>query len=284
MFLTVAGEEQGLVGSRHFAQMAKQENWSVAGMLNNDIVGGNRTPGQETRQNPHRVRVFSEGIPFAANSQEIRTIRQNGYENDSPSRQLARYIREMASTYPLPLANGTFAPMLVWRPDRFGRGGDHTPFNEQGYAAVRFTEFREDFNHQHQLPRTQDGIEYGDLLKFVDFDYVANVARLNAATLASMASAPAAPGNVRYPAGPGSNETTIVWDAPAGGDGVIYEVVWRDTTAPYWEHALDVGTNTRVTVDLSKDNVIFGVRTKDAKGHRSPIVVPRAERRPAGAD
>ncbi|HZU21955.1 MAG TPA: M20/M25/M40 family metallo-hydrolase, partial [Terriglobales bacterium] len=141
VFLTVAGEEQGLIGSRHFAQMAKQENWDVAAMLNNDIVGGNRTPGQEARQNPHRVRVFSEGIPFTATPAEIRTIRQNGYENDSSSRQLARYIRDTASTYRLALANGSFAPLLVWRPDRFGRGGDHTPFNEQGYAAVRFTEY-----------------------------------------------------------------------------------------------------------------------------------------------
>ncbi|MBV8206920.1 MAG: M20/M25/M40 family metallo-hydrolase [Acidobacteria bacterium] len=283
IFLTVAGEEQGLVGSRHFAQMAKQEAWNIAAMLNNDIVGGNRTPGEEARQNPHAVRVFSEGLPLSATPQEIRTIRQNGYENDSPSRQLARYIREAATTYRLVLGNGTFAPLLIWRPDRFGRGGDHTPFNEQGYAAVRFTEYREDFNHQHQLVRTEGGVEYGDIPKFVDFSYVANVARVNAATLASLAEAPASPGNVRFPAGAGSNQTTIAWDAPAGSSGVTYEILWRETTAPYWQHALDVGESTRVTIDLSKDNVIFGVRGKDSKGHRSPAVVPRAERRPAVA-
>jgi hypothetical protein len=262
--------------------MAKQEGWDIAGMLNNDIVGGNRTPGQEARQNPHVVRVFSEDYPINATPQEIRTIRQNGYENDSSSRELARYVRQISQTYRLSLGNGTFAPMLVWRQDRFGRGGDHTPFNEQGYAAVRFTEFREDFNHQHQLPRTENGVEYGDLPKFVDFNYVANVARVNAATLAALASAPGEPINVRYPAGGLGNETTIAWDAPSG-NGITYEVVWRDTTAPYWEHALDAGSNTRVTVDLTKDNVIFGVRAKDAKGHRSPVVVPYAERRAPAA-
>jgi hypothetical protein len=263
--------------------MAKQENWDIAGMLNNDIVGGNRTPGQEARQNPHVVRVFSEGLPLAAAPAEIRTIRQNGYENDSSSRQLARFIRDTAQTYRLSLANGTFSPLLIWRPDRFGRGGDHTPFNEEGYAAVRFTEYREDFNHQHQLPRTENGVEYGDLPRFVDFNYVANVARVNAATLASLASAPAAPGNVRYPAGGLGNETTIAWEPPAGSEGLTYEVIWRNTTAPYWEHAVNVGEATRVTLDLSKDNVIFGVRAKDAKGHFSPVVVPRAERRPPAA-
>jgi hypothetical protein len=229
------------------------------------------------------VRVFSEGLPLAAAPAEIRTIRQNGYENDSSSRQLARFIRDTAQTYRLSLANGTFSPLLIWRPDRFGRGGDHTPFNEQGYAAVRFTEYREDFNHQHQLPRTENGVEYGDLPRFVDFNYVANVARVNAATLASLASAPAAPGNVRYPAGGLGNETTIAWEPPAGSEGLTYEVVWRNTTAPYWEHAVNVGEATRVTLDLSKDNVIFGVRAKDAKGHFSPVVVPRAERRPPAA-
>src|SRR5215472_672751 len=283
IFLTVAGEEQGLIGSRHFAQMAKQENWKIEGMLNNDIVGGNRTPGQEARQNARLVRVFSEGLPLAATPPEVRTIRQNGYENDSSSRQLARYIRDTALTYRIPAPSGLFAPLLVWRPDRFGRGGDHTPFNEQGYAAVRFSEFREDLNHQHQLPRTENGVEYGDLLKFVDINYVANVARVNAATLASLASAGSAPGNVRYPAGGSGNETTITWDAPQGSEGLTYEVVWRDTTAPYWEHALNVDNATRVTVDLSKDNVIFGVRSKDTKGHLSPVVVPRAERRPPAA-
>lgn len=278
IFLTVAGEEQGLIGSRHFAQMAKQQGWDIAGMLNNDIVGGNRTPGQESRQDPKVVRVFSEGIPLAATPQEIRTIRQNGYENDSLSRQLARFIRETSATYHLAFSTRQFSPLLIWRQDRFGRGGDHTPFNEQGYAAVRFTEFREDFNHQHQFVRTENDIEYGDLPKFVDFDYVANVARVNAATLASLAAAPAIPANVRYPAGGLGNETTIAWDETPGA--VSYEVLWRDTTAPYWEHALDVGNATRVTLDLSKDNVIFGVRSADAKGRRSPAAVPRAERRP----
>ncbi len=141
------------------------------------------------QQNPGIVRVFSEGVPVAATEAEVRRIRNLGGENDSASRQLARYIAEVARTYPTAVK-----PMLVFRLDRYLRGGDHYSFNQQGYAAVRFTEYREDYNHQHQNVRTENGIAYGDVLKFVNFDYVANVARLNAATLASLASAPAPPG------------------------------------------------------------------------------------------
>src|SRR5438270_4393365 len=192
IFLTVAGEEEGLNGSSHFAKMAKSEGWQLEAVLNNDIVGGNRTPG-DTLQNNIWVRVFSEGIPVAASEADLKKIRSVGGENDSISRELARYIHEVSGIYNF----GQFTPKLIFRRDRYLRGGDHTSFNEQGFAAVRFTEYREDYNHQHQNVRTENGIEYGDLPKFVDFEYVANVARLNAATLAALASSPALPGKVR---------------------------------------------------------------------------------------
>src|SRR5229473_5056887 len=182
IFLTVAGEEQGLNGSSHFAKMAKDQGWDIEAALNNDIVGGDRSP----QQNPGMVRVFSEGVPLAATDTEVRRIRNLGGENDSASRQLARYIAEVSRTY-----KTAAKPLIVFRLDRYLRGGDHISFNEQGYSAVRFTEYREDYNHQHQNVRTENGIEYGDLPKFVNFDYVANVARINAATLASLALAPA---------------------------------------------------------------------------------------------
>jgi hypothetical protein len=267
IFLTVAGEEQGLNGSHHFAKMAKDQGWDIEAALNNDIVGGDRSP----QQNPGIVRIFSEGVPLAATDAEVRRIRNLGGENDSASRQLARYVAEIGRTY-----QTAAKPLIVFRLDRYLRGGDHISFNEQGYAAVRFTEYREDYNHQHQNVRTENGIEYGDLLKFVNFDYVANVARLNAATLASLASAPAPPAKVRLQTKQLENDSTLTWEAAPGA--ASYEVVWRDTASPEWEHAQAVGNVTRTTLPMSKDNVIFAVRSVDGAGHRSLAVVPQPER------
>jgi hypothetical protein len=269
IFLTVAGEEQGLNGSQHFAKMAKEQGWNIEAVLNNDIVGGDKSAEQDHSV----VRVFSEGLPAAATEQEIRRIRGLGGENDSGSRQLARYIADVGRTYDVGVR-----PMLVFRLDRYLRGGDHSAFNQQGFTAVRFTEFREDFHHQHQNVRTENGIEYGDLAKFVDFDYVAHVARLNAATLASLASAPAPPANVRLLTKDLENDSTLTWEAAPGGRAAEYEVLWRATTSPEWEHVQKVGSVTRVTLKLSKDNVIFAVRTVDLQGHTSLPVVPLPER------
>ncbi len=274
IFLTVAGEEQGLYGSAHFAKMAKAQGWEIEAVLNNDIVGGDRTPG-EPFQNPHVVRVFSEGIPVNADEKQLKLVRATGGENDSPSRQLARYIAATSQEY---LPSNAFHPLPVFRPDRFLRGGDQTSFNQQGYPAVRFTEFRENYNHQHQNVRTENGVEYGDLPKFVDYDYVANVARLNAAVLASLATAPAPPANVRVLTKELQNDSTLVWESSPGGLATGYEVLWRDTAAPEWEHAKDVGNVTKATLPISKDNVVFAVRAVDAKGHRSLAVVPVPER------
>jgi Zn-dependent M28 family amino/carboxypeptidase len=267
IFLTVAGEEQGLNGSKHFALMAKQQAWKLEAVLNNDIVGGNRGPQQDASV----VRVFSEGLPAAASEAEIKRIRTLGGESDSTSRELSRYIADVGRSY-----DAGVKPLMIFRLDRFLRGGDHYSFNQQGFAGVRFTEFREDFNHQHQTPRTENGIEYGDLLKFVDFDYVAHVARLNAATLASLASAPAPPTNAKMQAKDLENDTTLTWEPSAGA--AAYEVVWRSTKAADWEYVQTVSSGTRATLKVSKDNVIFGVRAVDAAGHRSLPVVPEPER------
>jgi hypothetical protein len=267
----VAGEEQGLYGSAHIAEIAKTRGWDIEAVLNNDIVGGDRTPGQDSQL----VRVFSEGIPPGANEQQLKQLRAIGGESDSTSRQLARYVSEIAQQY---LAEWRFRPMLVFRRDRYLRGGDHISFDEQGYPAVRFTEYRENYNHQHQNVRAENGIEYGDLPKFVDYKYTANVARLNAATLASLASAPAPPADVRLLTKQLQNDSTLEWEASPGGLATGYEVLWRDTTAPKWEHVQSVGNVPRATLPLSKDNVIFAVRAVDAKGHRSVAVIPEPER------
>jgi hypothetical protein len=271
IFLTVAGEEQGLNGSQHFAKIAKEQGWTLEAVLNNDIVGGNKSAEQDHSV----VRVFSEGLPAAATEQDIRRIRGLGGENDSASRQLARYIADVGRAYKDDVG---VKPMLVFRLDRYLRGGDHYSFNQQGFAAVRFTEFREDFHHQHQNVRRENGIEYGDVAKFVDFEYVAHVAGLNAATLASLASAPAPPVNVRLLTKDLENDTTLTWEASPGGRAAGYEVLWRATSSPEWEHVQEIGTSLRTTLKLSKDNVIFAVRALDAEGHRSLPVVPTPER------
>jgi hypothetical protein len=267
IFLAVAGEEQGLNGSTHFAKMAREQGWNLEAVLNNDIVGGDRSP----QQRPDLVRVFSEGLPLAASDKDTARIRGLGGENDSASRQLARYIAQTAREYKTGVD-----PTLIFRLDRYLRGGDHSAFNRQGFAAVRFTEYREDFNHQHQNVRTENGVEYGDVPKFVNYDYVANVTRLNAATLASLAAAPASPEKVHLLTKDLDNDSTLTWEAAPRA--ASYEVVWRATSSPEWEHVEPAGSTTRATLKLSKDNVIFGVRAVDAGGHRSLAVVPSPER------
>ena len=285
IFLTVAGEEQGLYGSKHFAEFTKAQSWDVEAVLNNDIVGGDKSPGQD----PKVVRVFSEGIPSAlidmperpaSTALENDTVRRNvrrlralAEENDSSSRELARYISQTASIY-----DPGASPLLEFRPDRYLRGGDHSSFNEQGFAAVRFTEYRENYNHQHQNVRAENGIEYGDLPKFVDFEYVANVARVNAATLAVLAAAPGPPQKVLLKTKELENDSTLEWEAPADGRARSYEVQWRATQAPNWEHSQHVMSGITATLPVSKDNVIFAVQSVDEAGHRSLPVVPAPER------
>ena len=283
VFVAVAGEEQGLVGSAHLARLAKEEGWDLEAVLNNDIVGGNTTPG-DTLQMKDRVRVFSEGVPQAASPEEARHIRALGKEDDSPSRELARAIAETARTYlSKPGAAKPFSAFLVDRPDRYLRGGDHSSFNHEGFAAVRFTEWREDYNHQHQnvikpAPGSDAPI-LGDLIEFVDFNYVAQVARLNAATLATLAAAPGEPQKLTIVNKMTENGSTLTWEPPAGGGVAHYEVLWRETTAPNWQYVKQIAATSSegpvtVSLPISKDNVIFGVRAVDAKGHRGLVVVP----------
>ncbi|WP_109487120.1 M28 family metallopeptidase [Occallatibacter savannae] len=283
VFVAVAGEEQGLVGSEHLAKLAKSEGWQLEAVLNNDIVGGNTTPG-DTLQMKDRVRVFSEGVPVAATAQEQQRIRALGKENDSSSRELAREVADVDRTYLARAASPSrFSAFLVDRPDRYLRGGDHSSFNREGFAAVRFTEWREDFNHQHKNvvrpPAGSSDPVQGDLPEFVDYKYVAQVARLNAATLATLAFAPGKPQKVAIEAKDLGNGTTLTWEAPAGGGVAHYEVLWRETTSPDWQYVKEVapsegGGDISVSLPISKDNVIFGVRAVDAKGHRGLVLVP----------
>jgi hypothetical protein len=269
IFLTVAGEEQGLYGSKHFAEYAKSQGWDIEAALNNDIVGGDKSAGQ----NPKVVRVFSESIPDGVTESQLRMIGALGGESDSASRELARYIAQTARAYQTEVS-----PLLEFRRDRFLRGGDHISFNEQGFPAVRFTEYRENFNRQHQNVRTENGIEYGDLPKDVDYDYVANVARLNAAALAELASAPGSPRMVRIETKELVNDSTLLWEPPTDGRETGYEVLWRATSVPDWEHSQSVGKETRATLPVSKDNVIFAVQSIDEAGHKSRPIVPVPER------
>ncbi|HEX8181368.1 MAG TPA: M28 family metallopeptidase [Pyrinomonadaceae bacterium] len=272
VFMAVAGEEQSLLGSTHFAEVAKQQNMNIEGMFTNDIVGNSH--GGNGVHDPTTVRVFSEGVPSSETAQEATTRRSVGGENDSPARQLARFIKEVDELY-LP----NFHVLQVYRRDRYGRGGDHIPFLERGYAAVRFCEMNEDFNHQHQNVRVENGTQYGDLPEFVDFAYAANVARVNAASLAALARAPARPKNVAINTRRLSVDTDLQWDANTEPDIAGYEIVWRDTTAAVWTNALWVGNVTSYTAKgRSKDNFFFGVRAVDRAGHRSPVSYPKPVR------
>jgi hypothetical protein len=276
VFVAVVGEEQGLNGSRHLAKLARSEGWDLEAVLNNDIVGGDTTPGLPG-QDKGVVRVFSEGVPATATLQQLRQIQTLGAESDSTSRELARAIAEVDTTYLKSPSGTAFHPVLIFRRDRFLRGGDHTSFNQEGFPAVRFTEWRENYDHQHQTVRVEDGKQYGDLIQYVDFSYVANVARLNAAALATFASAPGEPQSVRIATGGLDNNTELLWSAPIGAPaGTSYEVVWRPAAAPTWTTVLAV-KDTTAKLAVSKDNVVFGVRSVDLAGHRSPAVLPLPE-------
>jgi hypothetical protein len=295
VFVAVAGEEQGLYGSGHLAKLAKAEGWPLEAVLNNDIVGGDTTP-DESGQDKDVVRVFSESVAASATPEVQRMTLALGAENDSPSRELARQIVELAPAYfkptterPPVLKGGirsqlmrlvpAFHPQMILRRDRYLRGGDHTSFNAEGFAAVRFTEWRENFNHQHQTLRTEGGVEYGDLLKFVDFHYVVKVAQLNALTMASLAAAPSEPQNVRILTRALDNNSELQWEASAfAPPGTTYEVVWRDADENLWTHSQSAGAETHLTLNVSKDNVLFGVRAVSAEGDRSLPVPPLPSR------
>lgn len=272
IFMAVAGEEQSLLGSTYFAEQAKQKGWNIEAMFTNDIVGN--TLGGNGVRDRSRVRVFSEGVPSNETQAEAETRRGVGGENDSASRQLARFIKEVGERY-VP----RMSMMMVYRRDRYLRGGDHRPFLERGFPAVRFTEPNEDYTHQHQNVRTENGIVYGDLPEFVDFPYIAQVARINAAALAMLALAPATPKQVGIVTRRLTNDTELQWAANTEPDLAGYEIVWRDTTWPVWTDSRMVGNVTSYTMQgMSKDNYFFGVRAVDRQGHRSPVSFPKPVR------
>ncbi|MCX4907600.1 M20/M25/M40 family metallo-hydrolase [Streptomyces sp. NBC_00878] len=267
VFAAVAGEEQGLYGAAHMASRFKAAGTDVQAMFTNDIVGA--STADDGTKDPYTIRLFAEGVPTSETPEEAATRRSVGGENDSPSRQLARFVRDTGDNS----ATGMHV-RVVYRRDRYRRGGDHIPFLEQGYAAARFTEPAEDYAHQHQDVRVEGGKQYGDLPEFCDFAFTARVARVNAAALWTLAQAPAAPRDTRILTAALTNATELTWKRGSEPDLSGYEVVWRETTAPEWTHVIPVGEVTSHEVDLSKDNVFFGVRAVNRAGLRGPVAFP----------
>ncbi|MFD4698809.1 M28 family metallopeptidase [Streptomyces niveus] len=267
VFVAVAGEEQGLYGSRYAATRFKAAGADVQGMFTNDIIGSSRA--DDGTRDPYTVRLFTEGVPTSETPAQANTRRSVGGENDSATRQLARFVSDVGD-------NGATGMnvRVVYRRDRYLRGGDHIPFLEQGYPAARFTEPAEDFAHQHQDVRVEDGKQYGDLPEFCDFDYIARVTRVNGAVLWTLAQAPGTPREARIVTSNLTNDTELKWALGTEPDLVGYEVVWRETTESEWTHVIKVGLTTTHTVDLSKDNVFFGVRAVNREGKRSPVAFP----------
>jgi Peptidase family M28 len=268
VFMAVAGEEQGLFGSTHFAREAKRARTDIQGMFTNDIVGSSH--GGQGVSRPRVIRLFAEGVPTTETPEQAAIRQAVGGENDSPSRQLARFVEEVADNR----ATGMDV-QVIYRRDRYLRGGDHIPFLQQGYPAARFTEPDEDYAHQHQDVRKVKGEQYGDLPRFVDYAFAARVARVNGAALAALADGPAAPRNARIITAKLTNDTQLKWRRNREPDLKGYEIVYRDTTAARWQHTIGVGKRTGYTVKgLSKDNYFFGVRAIDRTGHRSPVAFP----------
>ena len=270
VFLAVAGEEQGLLGSEGWAKAAKAKGLDVAGMLDDDIVGGSQA--RDGRLERDRLRLFAEGIPAKKElSDDALMALRTGGENDLPTRQLARLVKAVGERY----VPGIKVD-VHWRRDRYLRGGDHFSFLEQGYPAVRFTEPNENWNHQHQNVRVENAIQYGDLPEFVDFPFVAQVARVNGAALAALALAPSTPKGVEMEVRPYEVETNIRWKANPEPDVAGYRIVWRSTTAADWEHSRDVGNVTRATLpDVLKDDYQMGVEACNRNGLCSVAAYPK---------
>ena len=269
IFMAVAGEEQGLVGARLYANAAKAKGMNIAGMMTNDIIGN--TKGADGTVVRDRVRLFAEGVPPVKDlPDDVITMLRSGGENDLAPRQLARLVKSAADKWIKDIKLE-----VIYRRDRYLRGGDHSPFLDAGYAGLRMTEYLENWQHQHQNPRIENGKQFGDLPDYVDYYYVAKVTRVNAAALATMALAPASPAEVQMETFQLENNTTIRWKANTEPDLAGYKIVWRETTAPFWQHSKDVGKVTRATVEaVSKDNYIFGVVAYDKDGFESPATYP----------
>lgn len=267
VYVGLSGEEQGLLGGRALAATAVEEGWDIVAVLNNDMIGN--TEGIDGVKDNTTFRVFSEPVPATDELADHQRRRTTGGEVDGPSRQLARYVDRIADLY-FPNLDAK----MIYRLDRFGRGGHHRPFNDAGFAAVRIMETHENYNRQHQDIRVEDGIEYGDVVEWVDFDYAAKVTALNAAVMASLAWGPPAPSNVRI-SGANRPSATLSWE-PSDDPGIAgYKVYWRDTTAPQWEHFQWAGKADRYTLEnVIIDNYLFGVAAVGVDGNESVIVFP----------
>jgi hypothetical protein len=268
IFTVFSGEEQGLLGAKHLAQKAVEEKWNLVALLNNDIMGSNNSNQTNIIDNT-RVRIFSEGLPTFETDKKVGAIGRFGYENDGAPRQLARYVKEVGERYV-----DNLEVVMIYRNDRFLRGGDHTPFVNLGFPAVRMSEMNENFLHQHQDLRTEDGVEYGDLAKFMDFEYLRKNTAVNLASLATLASAPGVPTDVLLDVQGLGNSTTLSWSKPANGTATGYYVVMRETHVPQWQKKFYT-TDLTLTLPYSKDNYFFAVQAVSAGGHESLPVIPR---------
>lgn len=267
IFVAVVGEEQGLYGAKHLADKAKDQNWNVIAMINNDMIGNSLSSGTQLRDNT-QVRVFSETIPYLETEAEAKIRKSTNRDNDSPSRQLARYIKMVTNQYVEQLDI-----KLIYRNDRFLRGGDHTPFSQNGFTAIRFCEMNENFDHQHQTVRKENGIQYGDLPEFMDFEYMKKVACSNLATLSNLAWSPKAPKNVGIEVKEVTNFSVLNWNKPEGKPIYGYNILIRETSSPIWEKSIFV-KDTKAEIPYSKDNYFFAVQSVDELGHSSLPVFP----------
>ncbi len=271
VYAALSGEEQGLFGGEHLAQTAKEEGWNVAGVLNNDVIGN--IHGIDRVIDNTVFPVFSGPFAATATERELRRIRYFGGAVDGPSRQLARYVDRITNTY-MDLRH--LDAMMIYRLDRFGRGGDHTPFNNAGFPAVRITEAHENYRHQHQDVRVEDGIQYGDLPEFMNFGYAAKITAVDAAALASLAWAPPTPDSVRI-GGAVSPSTTLAWEPVDDPTLAGYKIYWRKTTAPQWQEwrFVPAGTTRHTLENMVIDNYFFGVAAIGENGNESPVVFPQ---------
>ena len=267
LFCVVSGEEQGLLGADSLAGTAFQQKWNIEAILNNDIMGSNHSNETNIVTNT-RVRVFSEGLPAYQTADKAGGIRSLGLENDGKARQLARYTKEIGERYV-----DNLEVVLIYRNDRYLRGGDHTPFVQRGFPAVRITEMNENFEHQHQDLRTEGGTRYGDYAEFMDFEYLRKNTAMNLAVLANLAKAPAMPQNVSMDARSLSNATTLFWQAPKAGKPRGYYVLMRETHLPFWQKKFFT-TKLGMTLPYSKDNYFFAVQAVGEEGNESLPVVP----------
>jgi hypothetical protein len=271
IFVTVAGEEQGLIGAYYMAKKAKKENWNIEAVLNNDIMGSNNSNETNIIENT-KLRVFSEGLSVLDTGKAALQIRSLGLENDGRSRQLARYIKEIAERYV-----DNMQVVMVYRNDRFLRGGDHTPYVENGYAAVRFTEMNENYTRQHQDVRNENGIAYGDLPEHIDFEYLRKNSGVNLSNLANLAKAPAVPEEVKVDVKKLSNTTYLYWKAPKTGVVKGYYILMRETTSPVWQKKIFT-ESLDIRLPYSKDNYFFAVQSVSETGNESLPVIPMVGR------